>query len=114
VGPPGRLNGLHQSAIKAEQSVPSTKVKDGSSAGTWDCLPQGGREVGSVMMKISGLAGMALVAALVGGQVGVASACNCPKEQLVKKYGSVSQIRPGVPLPPPLPPDKAGSPAVGG
>lgn len=57
---------------------------------------------------------MALVAALISGQVGAASACNCPKEQLVKKYGSVSQIRPGVPLPPPLPPDKAGLPAVGG
>jgi len=44
-------------------------------------------------------------------QAGVAQACSCPKEQLIKKYGTVSQLRPLVPLPPPLPPSKAKSAA---
>jgi hypothetical protein len=40
-------------------------------------------------------------------QVGAAQACSCPKEQLIKKYGTVSQLHPQLPLPPPLPPSKA-------
>ena len=40
-------------------------------------------------------------------QAGAAQACSCPKEQLIKKYGTVSQLRPQLPLPPPLPPSKA-------
>jgi hypothetical protein len=40
-------------------------------------------------------------------QAGSAQACSCPKEQLIKKYGTVSQLHPLLPLPPPLPPSKA-------
>ncbi|MGE0120428.1 MAG: hypothetical protein AB7S71_16795 [Dongiaceae bacterium] len=36
-----------------------------------------------------------------------ADACNCPKEQLIKKYGTVSQMPRPFPLPPPLPPAKS-------
>jgi len=46
-------------------------------------------------------------------QAGGAQACSCPKEQLIKKYGTVSQLRPPLPLPPPLPPAKGGPPANG-
>lgn len=51
--------------------------------------------------------------AVMLAQVGSAQACSCPKEQLVKKYGTVSQLRPPLPLPPPLPPAKAGQPSNG-
>ena len=46
-------------------------------------------------------------------QAGGAQACSCPKEQLIKKYGTVSQLRPLLPLPPPLPPAKAVTPVNG-
>jgi hypothetical protein len=45
--------------------------------------------------------------AVVLAQGGGAEACSCPKEELIKKYGTVSQLRPQLPLPPPLPPAKA-------
>jgi hypothetical protein len=48
-----------------------------------------------------GLACSAFMLAQAGAQ-----ACSCPKEQLIKKYGTVSQLRPLLPLPPPLPPAK--------
>ena len=35
-------------------------------------------------------------------------ACSCPKEQMIKKYGTVSQLGPKFPLPPPLPAEKGG------
>ena len=59
------------------------------------------------------MAVIALIAALAGGGT-PAAACNCPKEQLIKKYGTVSQMRPPVPLPPPLPMTKSTAPAVVG
>jgi len=48
-------------------------------------------------------------------QASGAQACSCPKEQMIKKYGTVSQLPPPLPLPlpPPLPPAKAGTPANG-
>jgi hypothetical protein len=45
--------------------------------------------------------------AVMLAQAGGAQACSCSKEQLIKKYGTVSQLRPLYPLPPPLPPSKA-------
>jgi hypothetical protein len=60
-----------------------------------------------------GIAATALVAALAGATA-PAMACNCPKEQLIKKYGTVSQMRPAVPLPPPLPTIKSAAPVAGG
>jgi hypothetical protein len=42
-----------------------------------------------------------------------ADACNCPKEQLIKKYGTVSQMPRTLPLPPPLPPAKSAVRATG-
>ena len=41
-------------------------------------------------------------------------ACNCPKEQMIKKYGTVSQLGPKIPLPPPLPAEKGGHAMVNG
>lgn len=41
-------------------------------------------------------------------------ACNCPKEQQVKKYGRIVGIRPAWPLPPAPPPWKSGSPSTSG
>ena len=41
-------------------------------------------------------------------------ACNCPKEQMIKKYGTVSQLGPKFPLPPPLPAEKGGHAMVNG
>lgn len=41
-------------------------------------------------------------------------ACNCPKEQMIKKYGTVSQLGPRFPLPPPLPAEKGGHAMVNG
>ena len=51
--------------------------------------------------------------AVMLAQAGGGQACSCPKEQLVKKYGTVSQLRPPLPLPPPLPPAKARQPSNG-
>ena len=59
---------------------------------------------------------LALALVCVGAmlaQAGSAQACSCPKEQMIKKYGTVSLLHPPLPLPPPLPPSKAGSPANG-
>jgi hypothetical protein len=60
-----------------------------------------------------GLVRLALLAAILWGQVAVAEACSCPKEYLQKKYGTISQIQPSVPLPPPLPPEKLQAPTAG-
>jgi hypothetical protein len=56
-----------------------------------------------------GIAAMA-AAVVVAGAMAPVMACSCPKEQLIKKYGTVSQVRPPVPLPPPLPTVKTAAP----
>jgi hypothetical protein len=61
------------------------------------------------MITRVGMAAMA-VAVVLAGAIAPAMACNCPKEQLIKKYGTVSQVRQPVPLPPPLPTIKAVAP----
>jgi hypothetical protein len=43
-----------------------------------------------------------------------AQACNCPKEYMIKKYGTVSQIRPFVPPAKPAPPLPAPEAGQGG
>ncbi len=43
-----------------------------------------------------------------------AQACNCPKEQMIEKYGTVSSIRPFVPPGKPLPPLPAPAAGSGG
>lgn len=75
-------------------------------------LRAGGEVVESIALKpCTVIAAMALVATLVLGAT-PAAACNCPKEQMIKKYGTVSQVRPSMPLPPPLPTSKAAAPTV--
>jgi hypothetical protein len=78
-------------------------------------LPATGGEVvkSSTLLTRIGIAAMALIFALAGGMA-AAMACSCPKEQLIKKYGTVSQVRPPVPLPPPLPTSKSPAPVAGG
>jgi hypothetical protein len=61
------------------------------------------------MVTKLGIAALALVIVLAGAAAPT-MACNCPKEQLIKKYGTVSQVRTPVPLPPPLPTVKAATP----
>lgn len=51
--------------------------------------------------------------AFILAQAGPAQACSCPKEQMIKKYGTVSQLPPLLPLPPPLPAAKGGTPSSG-
>jgi len=59
------------------------------------------------MSYLSRLALALACSAVLLAQAG-AQACSCPKEQLIKKYGTVSQLQhPQLPLPPPLPPSKA-------
>jgi hypothetical protein len=53
-----------------------------------------------------GLLQSALLAAVVGAQGVAAWACDCPKEYVAKKDGTLSQVQPSLPLPPPLPPAK--------
>jgi hypothetical protein len=60
------------------------------------------------MMTKAGIAAMAVAVAVLAAAP--AMACSCPKEKLVKKYGTVSQIHQPVPLPPPLPAIKAVTP----
>ena len=60
------------------------------------------------MSYLSRLALALTCSAFMLAQAGGALACSCPKEQLIKKYGTVSQLQhPQPPLPPPLPPSKA-------
>ena len=59
-----------------------------------------------ILSIVAALAVLALWGALP------AAACDCPKELMIKKYGTVSQIRPFVPPAkpaPPLPAPEAGS-----
>lgn len=71
------------------------------------------------IMAHRGLLQIALAAAVLLASFASAQACNCPKEQLIKKYGTVSQIHPPQqqqttpPLPPPLPLSKTSSQAGG-
>ena len=53
-----------------------------------------------------GLLRLALVAAVVGTQGVAALACDCPKQYVAKRDGTMSEIQPALPLPPPLPPAK--------
>jgi hypothetical protein len=67
-------------------------------------------------MAHRGLLQIVLAAAVLLASLASAQACNCPKEQLIKKYGTVSQIHPQQsvpPLPPPLPVSKASAQAGG-
>jgi hypothetical protein len=75
----------------------------------------GGEVVGSNMRMIrTVIAAMAFIAVLANAAA-PAAACSCPKEQLIKKYGTLSQVqRPAIPLPPPLPTTKSAAPAVDG
>jgi len=66
------------------------------------------------MTHLTRLALALACSAVMLAQAGGAQACSCPKEQLIKKYGTVSQLQhPQPPLPPPLPPSKAKAPASG-
>ena len=65
-------------------------------------------------MTLAQFAGVAVLAALAGGQVAAADSCNCAREQQARKHATLSQVRRDVPLPPPLPPGKAVMPAAGG
>jgi hypothetical protein len=65
------------------------------------------------MSYLSRLALALACSAVLLAQAGGAQACSCPKEQLIKKYGTVSQLPPLYPVPPPLPPSKAPPPANG-
>ena len=79
--------------------------------GQWGARPSAeNKVVGSTkLMTRLGVAAAALAIALAG-VAAPATACSCPKEQLVKKYGTVSQVRTPVPLPPPLPTTKTVTP----
>lgn len=55
-----------------------------------------------------------VLAGLLAGLPAPADACNCPKEQLMKLHGTVSQVPLTIPLPPPLPPAKSDPVAVTG
>ena len=61
-------------------------------------------------MRRLGIAALAVAAMLAAAP---ANACSCPKEQLMKKYGTVSQVLRPVPLPPPLPSAKLAPPSSG-
>jgi hypothetical protein len=63
------------------------------------------------MAKLS-IAAMALAVGLAGLAT-PALACSCQKEQLIKKYGTVSQVRTPLPLPPPLPATKTATTPTG-
>jgi hypothetical protein len=65
-------------------------------------------------MAHRGLLGVVLAVAVLA-PLASAQACNCPKEQLIKKYGTVSQVHQPhqVPLPPPLPVSKVSAQAGG-
>ena len=65
-------------------------------------------------MMLARFAGVVAFAALAVGQVAAADICNCPREQQARKHGTLSQVRRDVPLPPPLPPEKAVMPVAGG
>jgi len=79
------------------------------------CRAAGDEVVGSnVRMTRTAIAAMAFIAVVASGAA-PAAACNCPKEQLIRKYGTLSQVqRPAMPLPPPLPTTKSTAPAAGG
>jgi len=79
------------------------------------CRAAGDEVVGStVRMTRTAIAAMAFIA-VVASAAAPAAACNCPKEQLIRKYGTLSQVqRPAMPLPPPLPTTKSTAPAAGG
>jgi hypothetical protein len=67
--------------------------------------------VGSNVLAVRLGAAVVALTVVLAGAMTPAMACSCPKEQLIKKYGSVSQVRHPVPLPPPLPTTKASAPA---
>jgi hypothetical protein len=63
------------------------------------------------MKRFMGIMLAAAAAVAQVGQIGPVLACSCQMEQVLKNHLLQSQLHPPVPLPPPLPPSKAGTPA---
>lgn len=63
-------------------------------------------------MIIKGLS-MGVLAAILLATASPASACNCPKEAIIKERGTLSANVPDWPVPPAIPPQKAGSATAG-
>jgi len=76
------------------------------------CRGAGDEVVESNALKPCTVIAAMMLAAAVVLSAAPAAACNCPKEQMIKKYGTVSQVRPPMPLPPPLPTSKAAVPTI--
>lgn len=56
---------------------------------------------------------MGVLAAVLLAAASPASACNCPKEAIIKERGTLSANVPDWPVPPAIPPKKAAPPTTG-